>query len=53
MNGKVVRAESAWLCRCATEGFVDPPDRLAVVQKHIDEATRMLDALRARIPRVN
>ena len=37
--------------RCESEGYVDPPKRLAVVRERITEARRMLNALNARFPR--
>jgi hypothetical protein len=51
MKGKVTNAESAWQRRCESEGYVDPPERLAVVRERIAEARRMLKALNARFPR--
>ena len=51
MNQKATNAESAWQRRCDSEGYVDPPERLAVVQERIAEARRMLNALNARFPR--
>jgi hypothetical protein len=51
MKRKVTNAESAWQRRCESEGYVDPPERLAVVRKRISEARRMLNALNARFPR--
>jgi hypothetical protein len=51
MKRKVTIAESAWQRRCESEGYVDPPERLAVVRERIAEARRMLKALNARFPR--
>jgi len=51
MKKKVTNAESAWQHRCESEGYVDPPERLAVVRERIAEARRMLNALNARFPR--
>ena len=51
MKQKATNAESAWQRRCDSEGYVDPPERLAVVQERIAEARRMLNALNARFPR--
>jgi hypothetical protein len=52
MSEKVVAAEVEWHLRCETEGYVDPPERLVTVQARIAEINRMLQALRARFPRV-
>jgi hypothetical protein len=51
MMRKVTNAESAWQRRCESAGYVDPPERLAVVRERIAEARRMLKALNARLPR--
>jgi hypothetical protein len=51
MKRKVTDAESEWQRRCESEGYVDPPERLAVVRERITEARRMLTALNARFPR--
>jgi hypothetical protein len=51
MKRKVSDAESEWQRRCESEGYVDPPERLAVVRERITEARRMLTALNARFPR--
>ena len=51
MKKKVTNAESAWQRRCESEGYVDPPERLAVVRERIAEARRMLNSLNARFPR--
>jgi hypothetical protein len=51
MKRKVSDAESEWRRRCESEGYVDPPERLAVVRERITEARRMLTALNARFPR--
>jgi hypothetical protein len=51
MKQKVTNAESEWQRRCESEGYVDPPERLAVVRERITEARRMLTALNARFPR--
>lgn len=51
MKRKVTNAESAWQRRCESEGYVDPPERLAVVRERIAEARRMLNSLNARFPR--
>jgi hypothetical protein len=51
MKRKVTNAETAWQRRCESEGYVDPPQRLAVMRERIAEARRMLKALNARFPR--
>lgn len=51
MKRKASSAESEWQRRCESEGYVDPPERLAVVRERITEARRMLTALNARFPR--
>lgn len=51
MKRKLSNAESEWQRRCESEGYVDPPERLAVVRERITEARRMLAALNARFPR--
>jgi hypothetical protein len=52
MKRKVETAESAWKRRCEAGGYVDPPERLAVVKDRIAEAKRMLAALNTRFPNV-
>jgi hypothetical protein len=51
MKRNVTNAESEWQRRCESEGYVDPPARLAVVRERITEARRMLNALNTRFPR--
>jgi hypothetical protein len=51
MKRNVSNAESEWQHRCESEGYVDPPERLAEVRERITEARRMLTALNARFPR--
>jgi hypothetical protein len=51
MKRNLSNAESDWQRRCESEGYVDPPERLAVVRERITEARRMLNALNARFPR--
>ena len=51
MKRNMTNAESEWQRRCESEGYVDPPERLAVVRERITEARRMLSALNARFPR--
>ena len=48
----MTNAETAWQRRCESEGYVDPPQRLAVLRERIAEARRMLKALSARFPRI-
>jgi hypothetical protein len=50
MKRNVTNAESEWQRRCESEGYVDPPECVAVVREHITEARRMLTALNARFP---
>ena len=51
MKRKMSDAEAAWQRRCESEGYVEPPERLAVVRDRLAEAKRMLKALNARFPR--
>jgi len=51
MKKKVTSAESAWQRRCELDGYVDPPERLAVVRERVSEAKKMLVALNDRFPR--
>ena len=51
MKRNVSNAKSDWQRRCESEGYVDPPERLAVVRARITEARRMLNALNGRFPR--
>jgi hypothetical protein len=51
ISEKVVAAEVEWHLRCESEGYVDPPDRLVVVQKRSADIERMLNALSSRFPR--
>jgi hypothetical protein len=52
MERKVEKAEFAWKRRCEADGYVDPPERLAVVKGRIAEANRMLAALNSRFPNI-
>jgi hypothetical protein len=52
MRKNVAKAEAQWRTRCDAEGYVDPPERLVVVRRRMEEATRMLAALNSRFPRV-
>ncbi len=51
MKRNVTNAESEWQRRCQCEGYVEPPERLALVRERLTEARRMLAALNARFPR--
>jgi hypothetical protein len=51
MSEKLVAAEVEWHLRCESEGYVDPPERLAIVRKRVTEVEGMLNALSARFPR--
>jgi hypothetical protein len=51
MSEKVVAAEVEWHLRCEAEGYVEPPERLVIVQERVTEVERMLKALSARFPR--
>jgi hypothetical protein len=52
MSENVVAAEVEWHLRCESEGYVDPPERLAKVQRRIADVEGMLNALSARFPRI-
>jgi len=52
MSRSVAKAETEWRSRCDAGGYVDPPERLVVVQERMKEAARMLDALNTRFPRL-
>ena len=51
MSEKVLAAEVEWHPRCESEGYVDPPERLAQVRERMTEIERMLKALKSRFPR--
>ena len=51
MKKTVRNAKSEWRRRCESDGYVDPPERLALMRERITEARRMLNALNARVPR--
>jgi hypothetical protein len=51
MKRTASNAKSEWRRRCESEGYVDPPERLALMRERITEARRMLNALNARFPR--
>jgi hypothetical protein len=50
MKKKATNVESEWQHRCESEGYVDPPERLAVIEERIAEAKSMLAALNTRFP---
>jgi hypothetical protein len=50
MRKSIAKAESQWRHRCEVEGDVDPPQRLTLVRRRMEEAVKMLDALNARFP---
>ncbi len=50
MSKSITKAESQWRHRCEVEGDVDPPERLTLVRRRMEEAVKMLDALNARFP---
>jgi hypothetical protein len=52
LSEKLVTAEVEWHLRCESEGYVDPPRRLVVVQERAADIERMLTALSVRFPRV-
>jgi hypothetical protein len=51
LTEKLVAAEARWLRRCEASGYVDPPERVALVRRRITDLERMLKALGARFPR--
>lgn len=48
MTVKIAKAEADWRRRCQEKGYIDPPCRIAVVLRRIEEATHMLEAIDAR-----
>lgn len=48
MTKRVATAEAQWRRRCAEKGDVEPPERLLLVQGRLEEAVRMLAALKTR-----
>lgn len=51
MSKQLVAAEARWHHRCQTSGYVDPPERIALVRRRVTDLERMLKALGARFPR--
>lgn len=48
MRKSLTRAEAKWRRRCETAGEVEPPQRLVVIRKRLEEAETMLKALKTR-----
>src|ERR1700679_1658236 len=51
LTEKLVVAEARWLRRCDASGYVDPPERVALVRRRVTDLEGMLNALGARFPR--
>jgi hypothetical protein len=51
LTEKLVVAEARWLRRCESGGYVDPPERVALIRRRVTDLEGMLKALRARFPR--
>jgi|ERR1700733_13413917 hypothetical protein len=51
LTEKLVVAEARWLRRCEARGYVDPPERIALVRRRVTDLEGMLNALGARFPR--
>lgn len=51
LTEKLAAAEARWLRRCESGGYVDPPERIALVRRRVTELEGMLKALGARFPR--
>jgi hypothetical protein len=51
LTEKLVAAEARWLRRCELGGYVDPPERVAMVRRRVADLEGMLKALGARFPR--
>ena len=51
LTEKLTAAETRWLCRCESGGYVDPPERIALVRRRVTDLEGMLKALGARFPR--
>jgi hypothetical protein len=51
LTEKLVVAEARWLRRCEARGYVDPPERIALVRRRVTDLEGMLKALGARFPR--
>jgi hypothetical protein len=52
LTEKLVTAEARWLRRCESAGYVDPPERIALVRRRVTDLEAMLKALGARFPRI-
>ncbi|MCV7255407.1 hypothetical protein HZU40_30220 [Mycolicibacterium fluoranthenivorans] len=51
MTAKIAKAEADWRRRCDEKGYVEPPCRIGVVLRRVEEATRMLGAIDERFLR--
>jgi hypothetical protein len=51
LSEKLVAAEARWHRRCESGGYVDPPERIALVRRRVTDLEGMLQALGARFPR--
>jgi hypothetical protein len=51
MSKKLVPAEARWHRRCESSGYVDPPERIALVRRRVTELEGMIKALGIRFPR--
>ena len=51
LTEKLVAAEARWHRRCELGGYVDPPERVAMVRRRVADLEGMLKALAARFPR--
>ena len=51
MSKKLVAAEARWHRRCESSGYVDPPERIALVRRRVTELEGMIKALGIRFPR--
>ena len=51
LTEKLVAAEVRWHRRCDSSGYVDPPERIALVRRRVTELEGMIKALGIRFPR--
>ena len=51
LSENLVAAEARWHRRCESGGYVDPPERIALVRRRVTDLEGMLKALGARFPR--
>ena len=51
LTEKLVAAAARWLRRCESSGYVDPPERIALVRRRVAELEGMISALGIRFPR--